>query len=208
MPVKTLFTQNSAPHLAACPVTSVFLHMSCHLWSWNVTHGVREKQQSAELHCLGVHQCVSKGDPDRDPHGWDTWGMRGSWLETSIENWFWSLQLYGKEVHMCQCFLSVLACSKFLDNEISVVSELVMTWNSLMPHSMRILLHFCVPVLCPKTVTLQAVRAGATAALLALSICFLSPKSLRVPPEFPVCKLISQTARGISISVGLCQHCH
>lgn len=75
-------------------------------------------------------ECVSKADPDRDPHGWDTWAMCGSWLETSIGNWFWSLQLYGKEVHMWQCFLSVLACSKFLDNEISVVSELVMTRNS------------------------------------------------------------------------------
>lgn len=98
----------------------------------------------------------------------------------------------------------VLACSKFLDNEISAVSELVITWNSSdASHSMRMLLHFCIAVLCPNTVTLQEAKGGATAAMLALSICFLSPKSLRVPPKLPVCKLISQTAHGISISVEL-----
>lgn len=97
-----------------------------------------------------------------------TWlGHLGNvWLMVRDFHWFWSLQFYDKEVHIWQCFLSVLACSKFLENEISAVSELVMTWNSSdASHSVRMLLHFCIAVLCPETVTLQEAKVGATAVL-------------------------------------------
>lgn len=194
-----------------------------------MTRGVKGKQQSAELRCLGLLQGLLGACPSlilTEVHkGWRLWAryqclINGQRLPLKkVFDFCVSVVKSTSDTEgFCFCMCLFFGLFQVFQEWTSSDFRINQQWDQLplmppIPPG-----YLCTSVVqhifsCAPTCKwlLQAAKARShfsAGAPLALSVCFLSPKSLREPPMLPAVKLIPRAVWEISISMEFCQHCH